>query len=156
MSNTPVPLEVQGAVSEYAVKSMNTKRKTKPKTVEAYLAKAPPESRAALERLRHTIKSVVPEAVEVISYDIPTFKLNGRMLVSYAAFAEHCSFFPGAGPVEEHKSALRSFPTSKGTIRFTTDRPLSKALVTKLVKTRIKLNAAAQQRRDESKRSKVR
>ena len=123
---------------------MATKKKTvkkaKPQSIDEYLARMPAESRAALEKLRATIKSIVPEAVETISYEIPTFKLGGRMLVSFAAFAKHCSFFPGAGPVEVHKSELKSFPTSKGTIRFTPDRPLSPALVKKLVKTRIKLN----------------
>ena len=111
-----------------------------PKDVETYLRRVPTEARASLEKLRQTIKSVVPEAVEVISYGIPTFKLDGRMLVSYAAFAEHCSFFPGAGPVDEHADELRSFQTSKGTVRFTLTRPLSASLVKKLVKTRIRLN----------------
>jgi len=111
-----------------------------PKDVETYLRRVPTEARASLEKLRQTIKSVVPEAVEVISYGIPTFKLDGRMLVSYAAFAEHCSFFPGAGPVDEHADELQSFQTSKGTVRFTLTRPLSASLVKKLVKTRIRLN----------------
>jgi uncharacterized protein YdhG (YjbR/CyaY superfamily) len=110
------------------------------KDVETYLARVPDDARALLEKLRQTVKSVVPEAVEVISYGIPTFKLDGRMLVSYAAFAEHCSFFPGAGPVDEHQDELKSFQTSKGTIRFTTGKPLSASLIKKLVKTRIKLN----------------
>lgn len=105
-----------------------------------YLARVPGEFRAALEKLRQTIRSTVPEAIEVISYQIPTFKLNGRMLVSYAAFSDHCSFFPGAGPIDEYKSELKSFQTSKGTIRFTPSKPLSAALVKKLVKTRIRLN----------------
>lgn len=123
-------------------------KKTKPSsTVEEYLAAVPKEPRAALEKLRQTIKSLVPEAVEVISYQIPTFKLDGRMLVSYAAFAEHCSFFPGAGPIEEHQNELKSYPTSKGTIRFTTDRPLSASLIKKLVKTRIRLNEATMKKR---------
>ena len=94
-------------------------KKTKPQSIDEYLARVPAESRAALEKLRRTIKSIVPEAVETISYEIPTFKLNGRMLVSFAAFAKHCSFFPGAGPIEVHKNDLKSFPTSKGTVRFT-------------------------------------
>ena len=111
-----------------------------PKDVASYLRGVPAEARASLDKLRQTIKSVVPEAVEVISYGIPTFKLNGRMLVSYAAFAEHCSFFPGAGPVDEHEDELKSFQTSKGTIRFTSTKPLSASLVKKLVKTRIRLN----------------
>ena len=105
-----------------------------------YLSQVPEPQREALERLRRTIKSTAPDAVEVISYQIPTFKLNGRMLVSYAAFKHHCSFFPGAGPIEMHANDLKSFQTSKGTIQFTPEHPLSTTLVKRLVKTRIKLN----------------
>ena len=108
--------------------------------VKEYLSQVPEPQRAALDKLRSTIKSIVPDATEVISYDIPTFKLNGRMLVSYAAFKKHCSFFPGAGPIEKHADDLKSFQTSKGTIQFTPEQPLSAALVKKLVETRIKLN----------------
>ena len=115
-------------------------KKTVPKTVSGYLSAVPREQRAALEKLRSTIKSIVPDAVEMISYQIPTFKLNGRMLVSYAAFKHHCSFFPGAGPVEKHANDLKSFQTSKGTIQFTPEHPLPTVLVKKLVKTRIRLN----------------
>src|SRR5437867_4295632 len=126
------------------------KRSTKfttPRDAEDYLARVPPIQRQALEQLRRTIKSIVPDAVEVISYQMPTFKLDGRMLVSYAAFNEHCSFFPGAGPVDAHADDLKSFATSKGTVRFTPEQPLSAALVKKLVRTRIMLNEAAQKRR---------
>lgn len=119
---------------------MKRSRSAPPKDVDSYLRREPAEARAALEKLRQTIKSTVPEAVEVISYGIPTFKLEGRMLVSYAAFSEHCSFFPGAGPVDVHQDELQAFHTSKGTIRFTQSQPLSASLVKKLVKTRIKLN----------------
>ena len=110
--------------------------------VEDYLADVSPEARATLEKLRQTIKAVVPRAVEVISYQIPTFKLDGRMLVSYAAFKNHCSFFPGAAPIKAHEDELKSYQTSKGTIRFATGKPLPAALVKKLVKTRIKANEA--------------
>ena len=108
--------------------------------VKEYLSQVPQPQRAALEKLRSTIKLIVPDATEVISYDIPTFKLNGRMLVSYAAFKHHCSFFPGAGPIEKHSNDLKSFQTSKGTIQFTPEHPLPTGLLKKLVKTRIKLN----------------
>jgi uncharacterized protein YdhG (YjbR/CyaY superfamily) len=131
--------------------------KTKPtvaKDVKEYLASVPKESRAALEKLRQTIKAAAPDAVEVISYQIPTFKLDGRMLVSYAAFSEHCSFFPGAGPIEAHQNELRSYQTSKGTIRFTPDRPLSSTLIKKLVKTRITLSDAALKKRTSDNRTK--
>jgi len=110
--------------------------------VDDYLADVPPEARATLEKLRQTIKAVVPRAIEVISYQIPTFKLDGRMLVSYAAFKNHCSFFPGAAPIKAHEDELKSYQTSKGTIRFATSKPLPPALVKKLVRTRIKENEA--------------
>ena len=76
-------------------------KKTAARNIDEYLELVQSkESRVALEKLRRTIKSVVPDAVETISYQIPTFKYQGRMLVSFAAFSEHCSFFPGAGPIE--------------------------------------------------------
>jgi uncharacterized protein YdhG (YjbR/CyaY superfamily) len=115
---------------------------TSAKDVERYFRSLPEESRAALESLRKVVRAIVPDAIETISYGVPTFKLNNRMLVSYAGFKNHCSFFPGAGPIETHKDELRNFPTSKGTIRFTPDKPLSPALLKKLVKTRIRLNDA--------------
>src|SRR2546426_11310162 len=113
-----------------------------PRDVDDYLSRVPEVSRAALEKLRRTIKAIVPDAVEVISYQIPTFKYQGRMLVSYAAFSEHCSFFPGSGPIEAHRSELKSYQTSKGTIRFMPSQPLPASLIKKLVKTRLRLNEA--------------
>ncbi|HEU5238591.1 MAG TPA: DUF1801 domain-containing protein [Pyrinomonadaceae bacterium] len=126
---------------------MNAKNTSTVKDVEKYLAAVPKEFRLALERLRETIKSVVPDATEVISYQVPTFKYQGRMLVSYAAFGDHCSFFPGAGPIDVYQDELKSFPTSKGTIRFTPDKQLSTSLIKKLVKTRIRLNEEQQKKR---------
>ena len=123
---------------------MRTKAEVKsaPTSVDNYLAEVPLEARATLEQLRKTIRAVVPRAVEVISYQIPTFKLDGRMLVSYAAFKDHCSFFPGAAPIKAHEDELKSYQTSKGTIRFPISKPLPATLVRKLVKTRIKENEA--------------
>ena len=114
--------------------------------VDDYLARLPEDSRLALEKLRSTIKSVVPDSVEVISYQIPTFKYQGRMLVSYAAFSEHCSFFPGAGPIDAHQNELKSYQTSKGTIQFPASKPLPGALVKKLVKTRLEENERRQKK----------
>ena len=114
--------------------------------VEEYLDAVPEEARATLEKLRKTIRAAAPKAVEVISYQVPTFKLDGRMLVSYAAFKNHCSFFLGAAPIKAHEADLRSYKTSKGTIRFPTGKPLPVALVKKLVKARIKENEARAKR----------
>lgn len=117
-----------------------------PKNVDDYLARVPDEPRATLEKLRKTIKSTAPKAIEVISYGVPTFKLDGRMLVSYAAFKNHCSFFPGAAPIKAHETDLKSYETSKGTIRFLCGKPLPAALVKKLVKARIEENEARAKR----------
>jgi uncharacterized protein YdhG (YjbR/CyaY superfamily) len=113
-----------------------------PQTVDDYLAALPEEARATLEKIRKTVKAVAPKATEVISYQMPMFKHHG-MLVGFAAFKDHCSFFPGANPIATHKHELKGYKTSKGTIRFPIGKPLPAALVKKLVKTRIAENEAA-------------
>ena len=110
---------------------------SKPKTVEEYLSSVDDEKRTALEKLRLTIKSAAPRAEECISYDIPGFRLNGRLLVSYGVGKNHCAFYPGAHPIAKHRDELAAYSTSKGTIRFSPDSPLPATLVRKLVKTRI-------------------
>ena len=132
---------------------MITSKTTKasvPKSVDDYLARVPDEARATLEKLRQTIRAAAPKAVEVISYQIPTFKLDGRMLVSFAAFKNHCSFFPGAAPIKVHEQDLKSYEISKGTIRFPTNKALPASLVKKLVKARIEENEARASRRKSS------
>ncbi|MFZ3275830.1 MAG: DUF1801 domain-containing protein [Candidatus Sulfotelmatobacter sp.] len=116
-----------------------TRRKI-PKTVDEYLERVPEPSRTTLNKVRKVIRSVAPpEATEGISYGIPTFKYKG-MFASFAAFSDHCSLFPGAGPTIEFKNELKNFQTSKGTIRFAPDKPLPAALLRKLVKARIAEN----------------
>jgi uncharacterized protein YdhG (YjbR/CyaY superfamily) len=110
-----------------------------PQTVDDYLAALPKEARATLEKIRKTIKAVAPKATEVISYQMPMYKHHG-MLVGFAAFKDHCSLFPGAKVVATYKDELKSYKTSKGTIRFPIGKPLPAALVKKLVKARIAEN----------------
>ena len=111
--------------------------------VDEYLARVPEEARGALEKLRETIRAAVPEATEVISYGIPTFKLHGRSLVWYAAFKKHCSFFPLSSAMREaHGKELERYDSSKGTLRFPPNKPLPATLVRKLVKIRIAENEA--------------
>ncbi len=116
--------------------------KASPHTIDAYLARLSAEQRSALQRLRRAIHAAAPAADECISYQIPAFRLGGRMLVWFGAATKHCSFFPGARPIVVHKRELASYKISKGTIRFQPDKPLPVALVRKLVKTRIAENAA--------------
>jgi uncharacterized protein YdhG (YjbR/CyaY superfamily) len=108
-----------------------------PRTIDEYLAGLSEAKRAALDRLRKTIKSAAPKAEECISYGIPGFRLDGRLLVSFGAAANHCSFYPGAAPVRIHAAELKAFRTSKGTVRFPVDEPLPASLVRKLVRTRV-------------------
>jgi uncharacterized protein YdhG (YjbR/CyaY superfamily) len=112
-----------------------------PKDVDEYLAGVPEPARSTLNRVRAAIRSAVPpEATEAISYRIPTFKYKGPLL-AFAAFSNHCSLFPMSRSVmEAFKNELKDFQTSKGTIRFPVDKPLSAALVKKLVKARIAQN----------------
>ena len=111
----------------------------KPKNPDDYLAAVSDDKRAALEMLRKTIKAAAPKAEECISYQLPAFRLNGKLLVAYGAAANHCAFYPGS-VLAALKGELKGYDTSKGTIRFPADRPLPPALVRKLVKLRIAKN----------------
>jgi uncharacterized protein YdhG (YjbR/CyaY superfamily) len=116
-----------------------TAKAAKANTPDAYLAAVSTDKRAALEVLRKSIKAAAPQAEECISYGLPAFRLNGKFLVAYGAAADHCAFYPGS-VVQTLKNELKSYDTSKGTIRFQADKPLSSALVRKLVKLRIAQN----------------
>jgi uncharacterized protein YdhG (YjbR/CyaY superfamily) len=118
-------------------------KRTAARTVDEYLAKVPQPARATLEQLRKVIKAAVPEAEEVISYQVPTFR-HRRPVVAFAAFEDHCSLFVMSPAVmEAFAEDLESYGTSRGTIRFPVDRPLPAALVKRLVKARIAENQAA-------------
>ncbi len=124
-----------------------TKRNVARKNTDEYLAAVPEPARSTLTRIRAVIRSAVPpEATEVISYRIPTFRYKGP-LVGFAAFPNHCSFFPMSSSVlERFENDLQGLETSKGTIRFAVDKPLSAALVKKVVKARIAQNELKKQR----------
>ena len=111
-------------------------------TIDEYVADIPDlDKRAVIEKLRHTIRSLAPKAEECISYGMPAFRLNGRILVYFAAAAKHCSLFPAnAQLIADFKDELKDFSTSKGTIRFTPDHPIPQALLKKIVKARIAEN----------------
>jgi uncharacterized protein YdhG (YjbR/CyaY superfamily) len=115
--------------------------KSKPRTIEEYLAGINADQRIALEKLRRTIRAAAPRAEECISYRIPSFRLNGRSLVFFGAWANHCSFYPGSSKtLKNFRRDLKDFQITKGTIRFSPDNPLPIALVKKLVKARIAEN----------------
>lgn len=115
--------------------------KTTADDVDAYLAKVPEPARTTLEKLRATIRSVVPpETTEKLSYGMPAFHYKGA-LVAYAAFKNHCSFFPmQASLTDEMQEELKGYRTSKGTLQFPQDKPLPASLVKKMVRARIAEN----------------
>lgn len=111
---------------------------TKPKTIDEYLAAVSDDQRAALEKIRKTIQAAAPKAEECINYGLAAFRLNGKNLVAFGASAKHCSLYPMDGhTVDAFKDELKDYETSKGTIRFSVDKPLPATLVKKLVKARI-------------------
>ena len=107
------------------------------KDVKTYLASLPADARTALLQLRKAISAAAPRAEEGFSYGVPGFKLEGRMFIWYGASKNHCSLYPGSAVIRRHAPDLRAYETSKGTIRFSPERPLPSTLVRKLVKTRI-------------------
>jgi len=114
----------------------------KAKTIDEYLAALSDDKRAALEKLRKAIKAAAPKAEECLSYQLPAFRLNDKMLVAFGATAHHCAFYlMSSSTVAAHQDDLKDYDTSKGTIRFQPDHPLPMALVRKLVKARIAENA---------------
>lgn len=119
-----------------------------PKDIDEYLTGVPEPARGTLQKVRAAIRAAAPkEATEAIGYRIPTFRYKGA-LVAFAAFSDHCSFFPMSGSViEKFKSELKGFHTSKGTLQFPLDKPLSAALVRKMVKARVAQNELKESRR---------
>ena len=115
-------------------------------TTDEYIGTFPKEVQETLEKLRQTIKKAAPEAVEAISYQMPTFKFHGN-LVYFAAFKNHIGFFPTSTGIEAFKKELSSYETAKGTVRFPIDRPLPLSLISRIVKYRVKENLGREMKR---------
>jgi uncharacterized protein YdhG (YjbR/CyaY superfamily) len=108
-----------------------------PRNVSEYLSRIPEPARGTLKKIRAAIRSAAPRgAIEILSYGIPAFR-HKKVLVWYAAFANHCSLFPTSSVIREFRKELRGFTTSKGTIQFPTNKPMPAALIRKLVRERV-------------------
>lgn len=109
--------------------------------VEAYLAAVPEPARTTLQTVRERIRAAAPKAAtETISYGMPAFRHNG-VLVSYAAFKKHCSFFPmGSAVLDALGDEVKPYRTAKGTMQFPLDKPLPATLIRKIVKARVAQN----------------
>ena len=113
--------------------------KTSPKTIDEYISGYPKDVQAILQKIRMTIRKAAPDAEEAIKYQIPTFTLKGN-LVHFGAFNNHIGFYPAPRALEEFKKELSAYEGSKGTVRFPFDKPIPYALITRIVKFRVKKN----------------
>lgn len=109
------------------------------KTIDGYIQTFPKEVREILEMLRKTIKDEIPEVTEDISYNMPTFKLQGMSLIYFAAWKKHVSLYPFSSDMEHEIPEASKYNTSgKGTIQFPLNEPMPYSLIRKIVKFRIK------------------
>ena len=114
-------------------------RKGQFKTIDGYIKTFPKDIQSILEKMRQTIRNAAPEAEEAISYQIPTFKLNGN-LVHFAAFKKHIGFYPTSSGIEAFKKELAPYKGAKGSVQFPIDKQIPFDLVKKIVIFRVKEN----------------
>ncbi|MFY9556920.1 MAG: DUF1801 domain-containing protein [Blastocatellia bacterium] len=117
---------------------MRTKQ-TAPNDIDEYIAGFPNDVQEILEKIRMTIRKAAPDAEETIKYQMPTFTLNGN-LVHFAAFKKHIGFYPAPRGIEEFKTELSGYEGDKSTVRFPLDKPIPFALISRIVKFRVKKN----------------
>lgn len=115
--------------------------KSIPKNIDAYIANYPEEIQVILEKLRATVRKAAPEALETISYQMPTFTLQGN-LVHFAACKNHIGFYPAPTGITAFQKELAAYKGAKGSVKFPLDKPLPFDLVTKIVEFRVQENLA--------------
>ena len=108
------------------------------KTIDEYIRTFPEEVQTELEKMRKTIQDVAPEATEAIRYQMPTFRLNGKNLVYFAAFKNHIGFYPIPSGIEAFKKELSVYEGAKGSVKFPISELLPFDLVRKIVEFRVK------------------
>jgi len=111
----------------------------KPKDAEAYIAGFPEHTQELLRQMRALIRKNAPDAVEVISYSMPAYKLNG-MLLYFAGYAKHIGFYPYASAIQEFKEEIAGYKWAKGSVQFPLDKPLPKRLIARMIKFRVEEN----------------
>jgi len=123
-----------------------------PRDVDEYIAGFPNEVRTILEKVRTTIRKAAPGAQEKISYRIPTFTLDGKYLIYFAAFQKHVGLYPAPRGAEEFQEQLAAYGGGKGTVQFPFDKPIPFGLITRIIKFRIKENLARAKARETVKK----
>ncbi len=109
-----------------------------PKDIDEYIARFPDDVQQILEKIRMTIRRAVPDAEETISYQIPTFTLQGKYLIYFAAYKKHVGLYPAPRGIEGFKKELSIYGSGKGTLKFPLDKSIPFDLISKIVKFRAK------------------
>lgn len=112
------------------------KEKTDFKTIDEYIMQFPAELQEKLQSLRRVIRESAPDAVEKMSWQMPTFALHGN-LVHFAAHKHHIGFYPGTSGIEAFKDRLTEFKSSKGAVQFPSEKPLPSTLISEIVRFRV-------------------
>jgi uncharacterized protein YdhG (YjbR/CyaY superfamily) len=120
----------------YLDPSGENRMRTAPKNIDEYIAGFPTDIQVILEKMRLTVRKAAPDAVEKISYQIPTFYLKGN-LVHFAGFKHHLGFYPTPSGIGKFKNELSAYEITKGTIRFPLDKPIPFDLISKIVRFRV-------------------
>lgn len=108
-------------------------KKTNYQSIDEYIGTFPDDIQSRLESMRQIIKSVIPGAIETISYQIPTFKINNKNIVHFSAYKKHIGLYPGSSAIEHFKEELSQYKWSKGAVQFPLDNPIPSELVKKIV-----------------------
>src|SRR5712691_6927164 len=107
-------------------------------TIDEYIESFPENVQSVLEKLRATVQEAVPEAVESISYQMPTFKLKGRRLACFSAWKNHIGFYSTPEGNEAFRKELSTYSGEKGSLRFPLDKPIPYDLVKKIISFRMR------------------
>lgn len=110
----------------------------KPETIDEYIRAFPKDIQDVMQQIRNAIREEAPEAVETISYQMPTFKLNGKNLVHFAAWKSHIGFYPTPSGTEAFKKEISHYHAAKGSIQFPLSEPMPMKLIRDIVRFRVK------------------
>jgi uncharacterized protein YdhG (YjbR/CyaY superfamily) len=120
--------------------------------IDEYIAGFPDDVQKSMQKVRAAIKKAAPRAEEAISYQIPTFKLNGN-LIHFAGYKNHIGLYPGSGAIEEFEDELTGYKLSKGTVQFPLDKPMPVGLINRITKFCVQRNLSKSQKRTKANKS---
>lgn len=110
----------------------------KAKNIDEFIAEHPKDVQVILEKIRAIVRKAAPDAMETIAYGIPTFKLDGKNVVHFSAYARHIGFYPAPSCIETFKKEISEYKSAKGSVQFPLDKPMPFDLISRMVAFRIK------------------